>query len=323
MATSEALALARYKQTTSITRGVLGTVQGLWGEATPDRILSALQGEIGRGILNAVIAGQLNAAEGAAGFVTSAMLAQGAGATPLGSFVPGSLAGIASDGRSLATLLYLPALTVVRAFAGGFKPAEAMTLGLNQMASFVSTQIADTARVSTSVAMTAHPRCVSYVRVVKLPACARCIILAGRQYTYSEGFKRHPKCDCGMEPLSDSEWREAPSPDSLYKQMTPEERHKRFGAAGVEAMNNGADMAQVVNARRGMSTTATGKQVTTEGTTRRGIAGKAMGEEFVKNPGQRYTRAKSARLMPEQILKQAHGDRDLQVKLMRRYGYIV
>ncbi|MBA9050780.1 MULTISPECIES: VG15 protein [Streptomyces] len=322
MPTSEALALARYKQTQGLARSVLTAVQGFWGEATPDRILAAMQGEVGRGILNAVVAGQLNAAEGAQAFVSSAMLAQGARATLLGQVVPGSFAGLASDGRSLATLLFLPALTVARAFAGGIKPAEAMTLGLNQMASIVSTQITDASRVSTSVAMTAHPRCVSYVRVVRLPACARCIILAGRQYSHSEGFKRHPRCDCGMEPLSDSEWREAPDPKSLFEQMSPEERHKRFGAAGVDALNNGADMSQVVNARRGMSTTATGKKVSTEGTTRRGIAGKAMGDGFAKSPGQRYMRSKSARLMPEQILSQAKGDRDLQISLLRRYGYI-
>ncbi len=207
MVTSEALALARYRQTQSITRGVLETVQSLWRDLSPTGIISALQGSAGRQILNAVIAGQLSAAQGAEGFVVSAMLAQNAEASLLGSVVPGALAGMASDGRSLATLLFMPAVTTAQALAGGIKPADAMTLGLNQMASFVATQIADTSRVATSVAMTAHPRCVSYVRVVKLPACARCIILAGRQYSYSEGFKRYPKCDWGMEPLSDSESR--------------------------------------------------------------------------------------------------------------------
>lgn len=322
MATSQALAAARYSQTQSITRGVLETVQSLWLGLAPERIISGLQGETGRAIFNAVVAGQLTAAQGAEGFVANAMLAQNAQATLLGNVVPGALAGVASDGRSLASLLFMPAITTATALAGGITAETAMTLGLNQMASFVATQIADTSRVATSVAMTAHPRCVSYVRVVKLPACSRCIILAGRQYTYSEGFKRHPKCDCGMEPLSDSEWREAASPKDLFKQMSPEEQRKRFGAAGVDALNKGADMAQVVNARRGMSTTATGKKVTTEGTTRRGIGGKALNSDFQKVKGRRYERAKEARLLPEQILKQAHGDRDLQVSLLRKHGYL-
>lgn len=317
-----ALATARYESVASLSQSVVGAVQTLWREITPNGVISALQGEIGRGILNAVIAGQLTAAQGAQGFVTSAMLAQGAAATSLGTLVPGALAGIASDGRPLASLLFMPAITTATALAQGLAPDAAMTRGLNQMAYLVATQITDTARTATSVAMTAHPRCVSYVRVVKLPACGRCIILAGRQYTYSEGFKRHPKCDCGMEPMSDAEWREAPSPESLVAQMSPEERHKRFGAAGVEALNNGADLAQIVNARRGMSTTTTGKKVTLEGTTRRGIGAKAINSELIKTPGQRYARTKEARLMPEQILKQAHGDRDLQVALLRKHGYI-
>jgi hypothetical protein len=105
--------------------------------------------------------------------------------------------------------------------------------------------------------------------------------------------------------------------------MTPEERRKRFGTAGADALENGADMGQVVNARRGMATTTTGKKVTTEGTTKRGIGAKALRSEgFVKNPGSRYERVREARLMPEQILKQAHGNRELQIALLKKHGYI-
>jgi hypothetical protein len=105
--------------------------------------------------------------------------------------------------------------------------------------------------------------------------------------------------------------------------MTPEERRKRFGTAGADALENGADMGQVVNARRGMATTSTGKRVTTEGTTKRGIGGKALRSDgFQKFAGSRYERVKEARLMPEQILKQAHGNRDLQLALLRKHGYI-
>ncbi|MGW6920842.1 VG15 protein [Streptomyces sp. NPDC054950] len=325
MATSQTMAASRYEVVQGITQGVVGAIQALWRDVTPDRILAALQGETGRQILNAVITGQLSAAAGAQAFVTGAMLAQGAGLEAVARLNPGSLVGIAMDGRPLATLLYMPAITTAVGLQQGLPAEVAMARGMTQMAVLASTTIADTARTATQVAMTAEPRCVSYVRVVKLPACSRCIILAGRQYSYSEGFKRHPRCDCGMEPMSDEEWRSretAQSPDDLYKAMTPEERHKRFGAAGVKAMEEGADMNQVVNARRGMSTTTTGKAVTTEGTTKRGIGGKALNSGFEKVPGQRYTRAKEARLMPEQILKNAHGNRELQIALLKKHGYI-
>jgi hypothetical protein len=160
------------------------------------------------------------------------------------------------------------------------------------------------------------------VRVVKLPACSRCIILAGRNYTYSEGFKRHPKCDCGMEPMTAERHREQPTPKDLVASMSAEEKRKTFGEAGADALDKGADLGQIVNARRGMATTSTGKKVTTEGTTRRGIGGKAIGGPLVKPPGSKYARVAEARLMPEQILKQAHGDRDLQVALLKKHGYI-
>ncbi|MFE9335267.1 hypothetical protein [Streptomyces sp. NPDC007063] len=281
-----------------------------------------MQGETGRQILNAVVTGQLSAAQGAQAFVTGAMMAQGAGLETLGAVVPGRLAGLAADGRALSTLLYLPAITTAQGMQYGLSADVAMVRGLNQLAMLAASTIADTARTATQVAMTAEPRCISYVRVVRLPACSRCIILAGRQYSYSTGFQRHPKCDCGMEPLSQSEWRASSDADDLYKKMSPDERVKRFGKDAVEAIDNGADIAQVVNSRRGMATTTTGKRVTTEGTTRRGIGGKALDSGFDKAKGQRYSRAREARLMPEQIIKQARGDRELQCALLRKHGYI-
>jgi hypothetical protein len=322
MALSGALAEARYHQVQSITQGVVAAVQALWRDATPDRILAAMQGETGRQILNAVVAGQLSAAQGAQAFVTGAMLAQGAALETLGDVVPGRLAGLAADGRALSTMLYLPAITAAQGMAAGLPVDVAMARGLNQMAMMVATTIADTSRTATQVAMTAEAKCVAYVRVVKLPACSRCIILAGRNYTYSEGFKRHPKCDCGMEPMSAERHREQPTPKDLVASMSAEERRKTFGEAGADALDKGADLGQIVNARRGMATTSTGKKVTTEGTTRRGIGGKAIGGPLVKPPGARYARVAEARLMPEQILKQAHGDRDLQVALLKKHGYI-
>ncbi|MFE4860806.1 hypothetical protein [Streptomyces sp. NPDC056670] len=282
-----------------------------------------MQGEAGRAILAAVTAGQLSAVQGAQAFVGAAMAAQGAIAAPLGLLDPTALVGIAADGRPLASLLQLPAITTARSLAAGESAELAAVRGLTQMAMMASTQIADASRTATSVGMAAHPRCVSYVRVVRLPACVRCIVLAGRQYTHSTGFKRHPRCDCGMQPMADDEWDKAQNPTALFKQMSPEEQRKRLGAAGVTALENGADLGQLVNARRGMATAVTGRgpmRVTTEGVTKRGIGAKAMGAEFQK--AGRYERAKSARLMPETIFKLAGDNREHQIAMLKRYGYI-
>ncbi|MGW1836324.1 VG15 protein [Streptomyces sp. NPDC002067] len=300
-------------------------VQALWRDVPPDRILSAMRGETGRQILAAVSAGQLSAARGAQLFVGACMAGQGAVAAPLGVLDPGALVGVASDGRLLGTLLQLPAVTTARALAAGESAELAASRGLTQMAMMTATQIADTSRTATSVAMAAHPRCVSYVRVVRLPACVRCIVLAGRQYAYSTGFKRHPRCDCGMEPMTDGQWRASKTPEELLAEMSPDEQRKRLGAAGVKALENGADLGQLVNARRGMATAVTGRgpmKVTTEGTTKRGIGGKALNTNFHKPPGARYERAGEARLMPETIFQLAGDNREHQIAMLRKHGYI-
>jgi hypothetical protein len=149
----------------------------------------------------------------------------------------------------------------------------------------------------------------------------RCIILSGQQYSRSEGFLRHPNCDCQTLPLRDAEWREVPTAEDLYQRMPEAERRRVFGVAGAEAIAAGADVGQVVNARRGMSTPHAA--TTSEGVTRRGLYGRrAAGGGTVRLPGERYARASTPRLTPEQILRQASG-REEQLELLRRYGYIV
>ncbi|MEV7582237.1 hypothetical protein [Streptomyces erythrochromogenes] len=285
-----------------------------------------MQGETGRAILAAVTAGQLSVVQGAQAFVGAAMALQGAAAAPLGLLDPAALVGIAADGRPLATLLQLPAITTARALVAGESAELAAARGLTQMAMMASTQIVDASRAATSIGMAAHPRCISYVRVVRLPACARCIILAGRQYSYSTGFKRHPRCDCGMEPMTDAEWKASKSPEDLFREMSPEEQHRRLGAAGVKALESGADLGQIINSRRGIATATTGRgpmAVTTEGTTKRGLGGQVLNAGFEKRPGQRYERAKEARLMPETIFRLAGDNREHQIAMLKKHGYIV
>ncbi|MDX3044099.1 hypothetical protein PV383_44105 [Streptomyces caniscabiei] len=318
---------ARYTQVQTLAQAVVAQVSSIWSGLDPARILASLQGDQGAAILDAVVAGQLTSAQGAQAFVAQAMAERGAAARMAAELAPGSFAGVASDGRPLTTLLFQPAITTFTAWHAGADSQTALLTGMNQMARMVATQIADTSRAATQTAMVTHRRCVSYVRVVKLPACGRCIILAGRQYSYSTGFQRHPKCDCGMDPVhTDEEWRAMAGPEELVAQMSPEEQRKRLGAAAVDALAKGADLAQVVNARRGMQTmTVHGRtiQATTEGTTVRGIAGKRLTVDAGANKekGQRYRIARRKRLMPEEILRLAD-DRDHQLRLLKLHGYI-
>lgn len=76
-----------------------------------------------------------------------------------------------------------------------------------------------------------------------------------------------------------------------------------------EALDNGADISQVVNARRG-TYVAGGKRYTREGTTRRGFAGNRLGSSRI------------ARLTPEQLFADATSREDA-IRLLRQHGYIL
>jgi hypothetical protein len=86
-----------------------------------------------------------------------------------------------------------------------------------------------------------------------------------------------------------------------------ERRVKGLSKADEQAIQDGADMSQVVNARRGMSV-AGGRKMTREGVTRRGFAGSRL-------QGRQ-------RLMPEELYRQAV-NRDDAIRLLRLHGYLI
>lgn len=328
MATPAELGRTRYQQVSGVVRSVVQRVQELWKGTSAASIESDLEGAAGAAIVSAVAEGQLTVADAAQAYIAAQMAAQGGSALAEATLVAAAFAGIAPDGGPLETLLFLPAIGVRRRLAAGMTADEAMLGGLADMARYASTAVADTARSADQVAMAANPNCVAYVRVVRLPACSRCIVLSGRMYSRSEGFLRHPNCDCQTLPLREKDWPSVPTPQELFDRMPVGEQRRVFTVAGAEAIRSGADVGQVVNARRGMGTAhlaGRSLQVTSEGTTRRGLYGsraRRAGGEFARFPGQRYSRVTTPRLMPEEILRIAD-NRAEQLRLLRRYGYIV
>lgn len=317
------LGRTRYEQVSSTIRAVIERVQQIWQGLSAPSIEDDLAGAAGAAIAAAVVDGQLSVADAAQAYIAAQMVAQGGSALAEATLVAGAFAGIAPDGGPLETLLFLPAIGVRRRLVAGYSPDEAMLGGMADMARYASTSVADTARSSDQVGMAAHRSCVAYVRVVQLPACSRCIVLSGRMYSYSEGFRRHPNCDCQTLPLREHEWPGVPTPKQLFASMSPSEQRRVFTVDGARAIGEGADVMQVVNARRGMDNA--GSPTTTEGVTRRGLYGRRVrraGGEFARFPGQRYSQATAPRLTPQAIF-QASTDRDEQLRLLRRYGYIV
>lgn len=229
-------------------------------------------------------------------------------AAPVGKIAATSFAGTASDGRPLESLFSV---------ANGPGP-----LGL-----MVITQIQDAARQAAAVSIAARPH-IGYVRMLNPPSCSRCAVLAGKFYKYNAGFQRHARCDCRHIPASeDSAGSLTTRPDVYFDSLSKAEQDRAFTNAGAEAIRQGADISQVVNARRGMSTAQSGRQVrdqfgnfsTTAGTSSRSVYGRSQVREKVA--GNRYTTATRIRQMPETILEAAKDRADAQ-RLLRLYGYI-
>jgi hypothetical protein len=247
-----------------------------------------------------VAAGQMLAAAYAEDYLTASVGAANLAVNPAG------FTGQAADGRSLATLLQEPVVAVKTALLAGQPLDEALGRGLVRLTMSATTEVADAGRTATGAGITARPKIYGHVRIVNPPACGRCVVLADRVYRWSEGFQRHPRCDCGMGLANSSEAEAARSPEELFRSMDSSEQEKAFTVAGAKAIRDGADIGRVVNAQRGMYE-AGGRSLTTEATTRRG-----------RLPGQRA----GARLTPKQIYAEAGDDRAEAVRLFRRFGYL-
>lgn len=298
-----AVAAAHQRQQRALAARVAREVADLWAGMDPadlDRAWAAA----GPRILALVASGQTLAAAVADPYVDDALAAQGVTAPSAGEVNPGALAGVASDGRDLSSLLYEPVITTKAAIGAGADPASALVGGLMQLDMITRTQVADAGRVATGVAMAARPAVGGYIRVLSPPSCSRCAILAGKRYRWNAGFDRHPRCDCTAVPAAGPAADELiTNPKAYFHSLSRADQDRLFTKAGAEAIRSGADIGQVVNARSGMYT-ASGRRFTTSSTSRRGV-----------------TRGR-VRLMPEQIYAEAGDNREEAIRLLRHHGYL-
>lgn len=201
-----------------------------------------------------------------------------------------------------------------------------------------TTLVADAARTATGVGMAARRNVTVYVRSVGGACCSRCAVLSGRVYRWSDDFKRHPNCLCTMLPTTyaDAYGLGEPSPEDLFH----EGRITDLTRAQTQAINDGADIRQIVNAtqRLGLSSQSSvivrGERLnfTLEGTTKRGVYGgytNPSGGYTTRDMGQRgyvkhyiERRAKQGRLTPETIYRVARNREDV-IRLLKKYGYIL
>jgi hypothetical protein len=248
-----------------------------------------------------------------------------------------SLSGVAADGRTLDSLLYLPVIRTKTLIGGGLTVQEAMLAGQAQLLRMAASEVADAGRGAAGVAMVANRSVTGYVRTVRSGACARCAILAGRWYRWNADFQRHKRCQCYGTPATEARPGRRTNPMSFFNGLSRAEQDRRFTIGGAEAIRNGADIYKVVNAGRSTVTLdAYGKKVvaTLEGTTRRGEFFQQMRREAEQRTGQRFARGradveqglprfhlKTPRLTPSEILRLSE-DRDELIGMLKRFGYL-
>lgn len=154
----------------------------------------------------------------------------------------------------------------------------------------VASLVQDAGRTAAAVDLARRPALTGHIRSLNLPSCSRCVVLAGRVYRYSEGFLRHPLCDCLMTPTTIAAGKDLVTDpgEALAKGQV-----RGLSKGDLEAIENGADLGKVVNIRRKSAGLSVGSSVITRG----------------------------GRLTPQGVMKVA-SDRTEAIDLLRKYGYL-
>lgn len=238
----------RHRAVEGYATSVTGRVLRLWGKVDPDEIRASWAG-LSAEAFALVSVGQMAAATGADAYMDAAWTeSHPVAPVSLGRVQPRSLAGVASDGRNLLTLLQQPAISALAQIGRGATPAQALAASGNSLAVITGTQVADAGRAAESVALTARPRISGYIRVLSTPSCSRCAILAGKWFRYNEGFRRHPRCDCQHLP-ADEPTGPLTAPWDYFNSLPRAQQDRYFGKDDAEAIRDGKDLIRLVNQR--------------------------------------------------------------------------
>ena len=270
-----------------------------------------------RELAAAVTNGQIEAATLGASYGASTIAAQGFYTPPDDWVVPRSFAGVSPNGFPVDQALQSTAPRALKQIAQGVPLDDVMRSGLVMAGALAQTMVLEAGRSAAGVD-TFVRKSVGYTRMVNPGACDRCILLAGRFYRNNEGFLRHPNCACIHVPTSRQAARDEgliDDPYELFNSLSEAEQDARFTKAGAQAIRDGADIYQVVNARAGMSYAG----VSVDGT-RRGQ--RATGITTTGSTRRAHTGGIEGRLTPDAIYQQGL-PRDQTLQLLRDQGYVL
>lgn len=311
-----------YLQQQQTARRLANATQGVWAGLPSDGLGDAFAywRKAIPVVASAVTAAQYENAAAAETYVHAAAAMQGAASTDVPRIAP---TGLLSATEDVERWLRAPIAHLARLVVSGADFRTASTVALSTLLRQTTTLAQDAGREATGVGIAVHPGLDGYFRKLRTPSCSRCAVLAGAYYKHSEGFLRHPKCDCVHVPAA------KPYDDAAFDSTEAIRRGQITGLSEAERtaiLDHGADVSQVINARRKGAVSLTqmfGQTVetTTSGTSVRGLAGKTLGD--LQTQGGRYRVAKRARLTPDEIFRQADGDKALARRLLERNAYVV
>lgn len=227
--------------------------------------------------------------------------------------------GFAPSGIDLESYFSIPVTRTLQAIKSGVGESDAMQIGRATLRQMSTQALEDTSVSAMGVSITQRAG-VGYVRVESPDCCPRCAILAGKYFRHSQNFLRHPKCHGTTIPCKGRDKAEKQGwitdPMDRFNRMSEAEQDRVFGHADAQAIRDGADIYQVVNAHRGMRPVGHGNisMTTSEGTSRYGWSRMIRKYEY----GQKQRR----RLTPEGIYS-FNLPREQTIELLKREGYIL
>lgn len=312
MSTQELIrsANAHKQRTDTLTRAAFVRSAAAWRNVNPSSIVASWQTLMGAA-LAAIMLAQRNAMVDTENTTDMALTRQGIDFDAAPLRVDAIAGTMPLTSAALDAALAGVAFHTLDRIRGGASQTLALNRGLVELSALVQVAVADAARATASIRLGQTKQKVTYVRVASAGSCARCAVLAGRTYAWNAGFLRHPRCRCLHFPTtSQVASTMAVDPAEQFAALPVAEQDRIYTKSGAEAIRQGADINQVVNARRGM--TASGR-FTSEGSSRRGY----------------YRRASSAgqagkrRLSVDELLRRSNGDKTTFVNLLTEYGYFV
>lgn len=287
----------------------------VWNKVDPDNIDTSWNKHRAQ-LTPVMVAAQRRVASDGASYIADALAQQDTYVAPRAIVDPDALAGWAPDGRSLDGLLASPSFRAQALINKGYDTHSAMAMAGNQLGLILMSSLADTSRQAAAMDIALRPD-VGWTRMADPGCCDRCAILAGQFYRWNSGFLRHPGCQCTHVPTTAKNLAAArkegliDDPDEIFNRLSLAEQDSKYTFARAEAIRAGADMPQVVNARRGMSLNGL---TTTEGMGRRGLARKRLAQKPLGSNAR-------VRLTPEAIILQAKTPEQVISELYRN-GYI-